>query len=72
MLCVGQYHIPNYAAVSDDGITFTTYHNHGFSIIDKFIHGEFCDDHRGTTFVAHNSKGYDCHFIKEGLCRKGM
>lgn len=68
----GGYHIPNYAAVSSDGVTFTTYHNHGASMIDAFVKGEFCEKNRGTTFVAHNAKGYDAHFIKEAMSRQGM
>lgn len=69
---LGEHHVPNYAAVSSDGVQFKTYHNFGLSIIDKFVHGEFCDANRGCTYIAHNSRGYDCQFIKEALCRKGI
>ena len=48
------------------------YHNHGFSIIDAFVKGEFCEANRGTTFVAHNAKGYDAQFIKESCSRQGI
>jgi hypothetical protein len=57
----GGYHIPNYATV---GETFNVYHNKGRSIIDQFCEGEFCEANKGTTFIAHNAKGYDAQFIR--------
>lgn len=54
----------NYAAVSGDGETFNVYHNKGRSIIDQFCEGEFCEANKGTTFIAHNAKGYDAQFIR--------
>lgn len=68
----GGYHVPNLAVVSSDGVDFKVYKNHGLSIIDQFVYGEFNDENRGCTYVAHNAKGYDAHFIKEALSRLGM
>lgn len=76
---LGQYHVVNYGAVWD-GVTFDDdgqpkmdlYHNQGHSIIDAFCAGEFTEEHRNTTFVAHNAKGYDSQFIKESLSRRGI
>lgn len=66
------YHVPNYAAVSSDGVEFTIYHDHGRSIIEAFCDGEFCEANQGTTYIAHHAKGYDAHFIKQYLSTRGM
>lgn len=66
----------NYAYVwcpdDDEHPDGVTYHNHGLSIIDAFCAGEFCIENKGTTYIAHNAKGYDAQFIKEYLQRKGF
>lgn len=58
--------------VSSDGEHFEHYRNYGNSIIDVFCEREFCQENRGTTYIAHNAKGYDAHFIKEWCIRKGI
>lgn len=67
-----QHHIPNYAAVSSDGVEFTCYENNGLSIIDAFVDGEFHEGNKGCTYVAHNASGYDMLLIKESLMRRGI
>lgn len=69
----GDYHMVNLAVVSSDGDldSMTVYENGGDNVIDMFVEGEFCLDNAGCTYVAHNAKGYDAHFIKECLSRKG-
>ena len=58
------YHVPNFAVATTDGHTVDVYHQDGASVIDQFCRAEFCEARRGTTFVAHNAKGYDAQFIK--------
>jgi len=66
------HHVPNYAAVTNDGVTVREYHAGGASIIEAFVRGEFCEENRGCVFVAHNARGYDAQFIKAELLRQGI
>jgi hypothetical protein len=68
----GPTHVPNYAVVTPDGVDFTLYDCGGASVMDAFCAGELCRAHEGTTFVAHNAKGYDAQFIKAWLIRMGI
>lgn len=67
-----QHHIPNYGAVSSDGISFNCYENDGQSIIDAFVDGEFHEGNKNCTYIAHNASGYDMLLIKESLMRRGI
>ena len=67
----GSHHVPNYAVVSDEQERLTCYENHGDSIMDEFMTREILNPaHQGTTFIAHNAKGYDAQFIREELDKR--
>ena len=40
--------------------------------IEEFCKGFLNDKFKGYTFIAHNSKGYDCHFILKWLIDQGI
>ena len=40
--------------------------------IEEFCKGFLDDKFKGYTFIAHNSKGYDCHFILKWLINQGI
>ena len=40
--------------------------------IDEFCKGFLNDKFKGYTFIAHNSKGYDCHFVLKWLIDQGI
>ena len=40
--------------------------------IEEFCKGFLSDKFKGYTFIAHNSKGYDCHFILKWLIDQGI
>ena len=42
------------------------------SSIEVFCKGLINDKFKGYTFIAHNSKGYDCHFILKWLTDQGI
>ena len=42
------------------------------SSIEEFCKGFLNDKFKGYTFIAHNSKGYDCHFILKWLIDQGI
>ena len=42
------------------------------SSIEDFCKGLINDKFKGYTFIAHNSKGYDCHFILKWLIDQGI
>ena len=42
------------------------------SSIEKFCKGFLNDKFKGYTFIAHNSKGYDCHFVLKWLIDQGI
>lgn len=66
------HHVPNLAVVSTDGEDFVIYENNGDSVVDKFCEGEIVAANRGCTFVAHNAKRYDTHFIKYWCVHQGV
>ena len=40
--------------------------------IEEFCKGFLNDKFKGYTFIAHNSKGYDCHFVLKWLIDQGI
>ena len=40
--------------------------------IEEFCKGFLNDKFKGFTFIAHNSKGYDCHFVLKWLIAQGI
>ena len=40
--------------------------------IEEFFKGFLYDKFKGYTFIAHNSKGYDCHFVLKWLIDQGI
>ena len=40
--------------------------------IQEFCKGFINDKFKGYTFITHNSKGYDCHFILKWLINQGI
>ena len=40
--------------------------------IDEFCKGFLNEKFKGYTFIAHNSKGYDCHFVLKWLIDQGI
>ena len=40
--------------------------------IDEFCKGFINDKFKGYTFIVHNSKGYDCHFVFKWLIGQGI
>ena len=42
------------------------------SSIEAFCKGLINDKFKGYNFIAHNSKGYDCHFILKWLIDQGI
>ena len=40
--------------------------------IEEFCKGFLDDKFKGYTFIAHNSKGYDCHFVLKWLIDQGI
>ena len=40
--------------------------------IEEFCKGFLNDKSKGYTFIAHNSKGYDCHFVLKWLIDQGI
>ena len=40
--------------------------------IEEFCKGFLNDKFKGYTFIAHNSKGYDCHFVLKWLINQGI
>ena len=67
----GTYHVPNYAVVADEKEKLTCYENNGDSVMESFMEGEILNpEHKFTTFIAHNAKGYDAQFIREELDRR--
>ena len=40
--------------------------------IEEFCKGFLNDRFKGYTFIAHNSKGYDCHFVLKWLIDQGI
>ena len=40
--------------------------------IEEFCKGFLNDKFKGCTFIAHNNKGYDCHFILKWLINQGI
>ena len=40
--------------------------------IDEFCKYFLNDEYKGYTFIAHNSKGYDCHFVLKWLIDQGI
>ncbi len=43
-----------------------------FKTIDEFCNFVFTIQHKGYTFIAHNSKGYDCQFILKWCVENGQ
>lgn len=43
-----------------------------FETIDEFCKFVFNEEHTGFTFIAHNSKGYDAHFIRNWCVENGV
>ena len=67
----GGHHVPNFAVVSDEEEKLTCYENHGDSIMTEFMNQEILNPkYRGTTFIAHNAKGYDAQFVREELDKR--
>ena len=67
----GTHHVPNFVVVSDEKEHLTCFENHGDSIIDEFMKREILNpEHRGTTCIAHNAKGYDAQFVREELDKR--
>ena len=76
-----KYMFYNFKATQNTGITHTVNlsiaqdfegKEYKHNSIEEFCKGFLNDKFKGYTFIAHNSKGYDCHFILKWLIDQGI
>ena len=66
-------HIPNLAvAMYNNSNKFMIFENNGHSIQDKFCSWLFSLEHKKSTVIFHNMKGYDGYFLMNYFVKNGL